>query len=97
LTLAHRFAARRGAKAAIIVYDITSPESFARAKNWVRELQRQGNPEMIMALAGEQRHDLVQCVGSFICFVASINLLKPVLLWGEGWQLKRPCNACLPE
>jgi Ras-related protein Rab-5C len=44
---------RRGAAAAIIVYDITSPESFSRAKGWVRELQRQGKPDMIMALAGE--------------------------------------------
>lgn len=42
----------RGASAAVIVYDITSPESFTRAKAWVRELQRQGNPDMIMALAG---------------------------------------------
>jgi len=31
----------RGAAAAIVVYDITSPDSFARAKSWVRELQRQ--------------------------------------------------------
>lgn len=38
--------------AAIIVYDITSTDSFARAKNWVRELQRQGSPNLIMALAG---------------------------------------------
>lgn len=42
----------RGAAAAIIVYDITNPDSFNRAKSWVRELQRQGNPNMIMALAG---------------------------------------------
>ncbi|KAG2483284.1 hypothetical protein HYH03_017831 [Edaphochlamys debaryana] len=44
----------RGAAAAIIVYDITSPDSFTRAKSWVRELQRQGNPNMIMALAGNK-------------------------------------------
>ncbi len=44
---------RRGAAAAIIVYDITSTDSFTRAKNWVRELQRQGNPNLIMALAGK--------------------------------------------
>ncbi|GIL47256.1 hypothetical protein Vafri_4118 [Volvox africanus] len=44
----------RGAAAAIIVYDITSPDSFTRAKSWVRELQRQGNPAMIMALAGNK-------------------------------------------
>lgn len=44
--------ARRGAMAAIVVYDITSTDSFTRAKAWVRELQRQGNPNMIIALAG---------------------------------------------
>mmetsp|Transcript_33327 Transcript_33327/g.60230 ORF Transcript_33327/g.60230 Transcript_33327/m.60230 type:complete len:209 (-) Transcript_33327:429-1055(-) len=44
----------RGAAAAIIVYDITSPESFNRAKAWVKELQRQGNPGMIVALAGNK-------------------------------------------
>ncbi|GKV00272.1 hypothetical protein SLEP1_g12989 [Rubroshorea leprosula] len=32
----------RGAAAGIIVYDITSTESFARAKKWVQELQKQG-------------------------------------------------------
>lgn len=44
----------RGAAAAIIVYEITSADSFGRAKAWVRELQRQGNPNMIMALAGNK-------------------------------------------
>ncbi|GAU22465.1 hypothetical protein TSUD_123520 [Trifolium subterraneum] len=31
----------RGAAAAIIVYDITSSDSFSRAKKWVQELQKQ--------------------------------------------------------
>ena len=31
----------RGAQAAIVVYDITNADTFARAKNWVKELQRQ--------------------------------------------------------
>ncbi|KAL0381305.1 UNVERIFIED_CONTAM: Ras-related protein RHN1 [Sesamum angustifolium] len=44
----------RGAAAAIIVYDITSSDSFARAKKWVQELQKQGNPNMVMALAGNK-------------------------------------------
>lgn len=44
----------RGAAAAIIVYDITNADSFARAKAWVRELQRQANPNMVMALAGNK-------------------------------------------
>lgn len=44
----------RGAAAAIIVYDITSSESFERAKKWVQELQKQGNPNMVTALAGNK-------------------------------------------
>ncbi|CDP01704.1 unnamed protein product [Coffea canephora] len=44
----------RGAAAAIIVYDITSTDSFARAKKWVQELQKQGNPNLVMALAGNK-------------------------------------------
>ncbi|KAH7520961.1 hypothetical protein FEM48_Zijuj08G0201200 [Ziziphus jujuba var. spinosa] len=44
----------RGAAAAIIVYDITNQTSFERAKKWVQELQSQGNPNMVMALAGNK-------------------------------------------
>ncbi|KAG7271929.1 hypothetical protein CRUP_027432 [Coryphaenoides rupestris] len=36
----------RGAQAAIVVYDITNEESFVRAKNWVKELQRQASPNI---------------------------------------------------
>eukprot|EP00253_Pinus_taeda_P000006 PITA_00006 len=44
----------RGAAAAIVVYDVTSLDSFNRAKKWVQELQRQGNPNMVMTLAGNK-------------------------------------------
>ncbi|XP_064962769.1 ras-related protein RHN1-like [Musa acuminata AAA Group] len=44
----------RGAAAAIIVYDICRMESFERAKKWVQELQKQGNPNMVTALAGNK-------------------------------------------
>ncbi|KAJ6875975.1 ras-related protein RABF2a [Populus alba x Populus x berolinensis] len=44
----------RGAAAAIIVYDISNQASFERAKKWVQELQAQGNPNMVMALAGNK-------------------------------------------
>lgn len=44
----------RGAQAAIVVYDITNPDSFERAKNWIKELQRQGNPNIVIALAGNK-------------------------------------------
>uniref|UniRef100_A0A0E0M828 Uncharacterized protein n=1 Tax=Oryza punctata TaxID=4537 RepID=A0A0E0M828_ORYPU len=44
----------RGAGAAIVVYDITSPESFNKAQYWVKELQKHGSPDMIMALVGNK-------------------------------------------
>lgn len=44
----------RGAQAAIIVYDITSQDTFARAKSWVKELQRQASPNIVIALAGNK-------------------------------------------
>jgi Ras-related protein Rab-5C len=55
----------RGAAAAIVVYDITDPDSFAGAKSWVKELQRRGDPNVIIALAGnkadlEQRRKISQ-------------------------------------
>lgn len=44
----------RGAQAAVVVYDITSQESFTRAKAWIKELQRQANPNIIIALTGNK-------------------------------------------
>lgn len=44
----------RGAQAALIVYDITSKESFLKAQNWVRELQRQANANIVIALVGNK-------------------------------------------
>jgi len=44
----------RGAQAAIVVYDLTSYESYERAKTWVKELQRQGSPNIVIALAGNK-------------------------------------------
>jgi len=49
----------RGAQAAIVVYDITNYDSFERAKNWVKELQRQGSANIVIALAGN-KSDLAQ-------------------------------------
>ncbi|ELK28370.1 Ras-related protein Rab-5C [Myotis davidii] len=41
----------RGVQAAIMVYDITNTDTFARAENWVKELQRQASPNIVIALA----------------------------------------------
>jgi small GTP-binding protein len=44
----------RGAQAALIVYDITSKDSFLKAQNWVRELQRQASANIVIALVGNK-------------------------------------------
>lgn len=44
----------RGAQAAIIVFDITNADTFGRAKVWVKELQRQAAPNIVIALAGNK-------------------------------------------
>lgn len=44
----------RGSQAAIVVYDITNPESFTRAKNWVKELHRQASANIVIALSGNK-------------------------------------------
>ena len=49
----------RNAQAAVVVYDITKAASLEKAKSWVKELQRQANPNIVIALAGN-KVDLVQ-------------------------------------
>ncbi|XP_073016428.1 ras-related protein RABF1 isoform X1 [Primulina eburnea] len=44
----------RGAAVAVVVYDITSPESFTKAQYWVKELQKHGSPDIVMALVGNK-------------------------------------------
>ncbi|RWR79389.1 ras-related protein RABF1 [Cinnamomum micranthum f. kanehirae] len=44
----------RGAAVAVVVYDITSPDSFKKAQYWVKELQKHGSPDIIMALVGNK-------------------------------------------
>lgn len=44
----------RAAAAAIVAFDITSVESFNGAKTWVRELQRKGEPDCVIALSGNK-------------------------------------------
>ena len=43
-----------GAAAAIIVYDITRPNTFKTLKNWVDELRNQGPKDIAIAIAGNK-------------------------------------------
>ncbi|GAB0131889.1 GTPase Ypt5 [Epichloe bromicola] len=44
----------RNANCAVVVYDITQSSSLDKAKAWVKELQRQANENIIIALAGNK-------------------------------------------
>ncbi|KAG1461499.1 hypothetical protein G6F56_005716 [Rhizopus delemar] len=49
----------RNAQAAIVVYDITKTETLDKAKSWIKELQRQANTDIVIALVGNKL-DLVE-------------------------------------
>jgi len=44
----------RGAQAAIVVFDITNRNSYEKAKDWVKELQQQGDPNVVVAFVGNK-------------------------------------------
>ena len=44
----------RDADAALLVYDITDVDSFARVKNWVKELRQMACKDIIIALVGNK-------------------------------------------
>ena len=44
----------RGSHAALVVYDLTSEQSFDSLKRWVKELQQYGPPNIVIAIAGNQ-------------------------------------------
>lgn len=44
----------RNAQASAVVYDVTKAESLEKAKQWVKELQRQASPNIVIALVGNK-------------------------------------------
>ena len=44
----------RNAQAAVVVYDVTKEATLEKAKTWVKELQRQASPNIVIALAGNK-------------------------------------------
>ena len=44
----------RGAKAAIVVYDVTDPASYDRAHKWVDELKSSGGSGTVITLVGNK-------------------------------------------
>ncbi|KAH7105154.1 ras-domain-containing protein [Auriculariales sp. MPI-PUGE-AT-0066] len=44
----------RNANCAVVVYDITQASSLDKAKTWIKELQRQADPSIVIALCGNK-------------------------------------------
>lgn len=44
----------KNAKAAIVVYDITTEKSLQRAKSWIAELHQNAEPDIIITLVGNK-------------------------------------------
>lgn len=49
----------RGASAALVVFDITQPDTFAKAQHWVTELQKNTSGGIVIVLVGN-KSDLVE-------------------------------------
>ncbi len=48
----------RNAQAALVVYDVTKPSSFIKARHWVKELHEQASKNIVIALVGN-KFDLI--------------------------------------
>jgi GTPase SAR1 family protein len=44
----------RSANCALVLYDVTQSASFDKARSWVRELQRQADPSIVIGLCGNK-------------------------------------------
>jgi len=44
----------RNANCAVVVYDITQSSSLEKARTWIRELQRQADPNIVITLCGNK-------------------------------------------
>ncbi|ODQ46705.1 hypothetical protein PICMEDRAFT_134594 [Pichia membranifaciens NRRL Y-2026] len=54
--LAHLY--YRNAQAALVVYDVTKPASFIKARHWMKELKEQSTKSIVVALVGN-KFDLI--------------------------------------
>lgn len=64
----------RGAKAAILVFDVTNEESFHKSKSWLKDLKAHADTDVIVCLAGNKcdkdgKFNLKQCED----FAESVN------------------------
>ncbi len=68
----------RNAAAAIVVYDITNEASFDILQEWIKELNRLGPPDIVLAIAGnkcdlEDKREVRRLVGQDLWKVLEIS------------------------
>ena len=44
----------RGAKAAILVFDVTNEDSFKKSMSWLRDLKAHADPDVVVCIAGNK-------------------------------------------
>lgn len=67
----------RGASAAAVVYDVTSPESFSKAKYWVSELQKNASGDIGAPRPPWQRPQSVGHAHAHCSHVATVAMHAP--------------------
>ena len=77
----------RGAKAAVLVFDVTNEESFHRVSTWLRDLRAHADPDAVIVLAGN-KCDRPSGFDLTICEEEAVKLgcrfFKTSALTGEG-------------
>ncbi|KAG8971907.1 GTP-binding protein of the rab/ypt [Tulasnella sp. 425] len=73
----------RNANCAVVVYDITQAGSLQKARSWIRELQRQADPNILIYLCGNKL-DLAANLRQVTIEEAQKYAEEEGLMWGEA-------------
>jgi len=73
----------RNANCAVVVYDITQSASLQKARSWIRELQRQADPNILIYLCGNKL-DLAANLRQVTEGEAKEYAQEEGLMWGEA-------------
>ncbi|KAG8910281.1 GTP-binding protein of the rab/ypt [Tulasnella sp. 417] len=73
----------RNANCAVVVYDITQAASLQKARSWIRELQRQADPNITIYLCGNKL-DLAANLRQVTIEEAQKYAEEEGLMWGEA-------------
>lgn len=73
----------RNANCAVVVYDITQAASLQKARTWIRELQRQADPNILIFLCGNKL-DLAENLRQVTKEEAQKYAEEEGLMWGEA-------------